>query len=223
MILANAKIKEISYLNPHVLECVLKCNVDVTAQPGQYILIKINDAWRPFSVAEIHKKRTIVLVIQLISDTLTANFFQSVSLGTEIELGEPQGKVELPDKSDVIFVATGTGIVPLYTIAKSLLERGYKHEINIIFGLKDETKLFYEKKLEVLTELYSNCNVVTIISSPSAGWEGLSGRVDSYITQHFAKFKNHQFYVCGKPETVVALTQYLESMGVPDSKINFIE
>ena len=217
------KVSGISHLNKHIIECVLSCSDNVTAIPGQYILIRIDDAWRPFSVAEIREGKDIVLIVQLIDKTITADFFSAIKLGSELYIQEPQGEIIIPDERDVTFLATGTGLVPLYAVARHLLEGGYKHNVNIIFGVQSEDNLFYTDKLHNLEENYDNCKTIITVSKPSGLWRGRRGRVSHYLEENIDELRESTFYLCGRKQTVASLMQLLEGFNVPASRMNFIE
>lgn len=223
MSLEVAKLTSKIELNTNVIECVFECNVPIIAHPGQYILIETEGQWRPFSVAETPGENILVLVVQLVEGTLSARFFNSLQLGDRVKLQEPRGTLILPDKNHLVLAATGTGIVPLYTVASHLLKNGYEHEIDIIFGVQTEGKLFYQHKLKQLAEDYANCHIVITISRPSPDWTGIRGRVSDYIEDRIDQLKDREFYLCGRKETVASLVQMLEESGISDSKINFIE
>lgn len=223
MSLEVAKLTKKIMLNTNVIECEFECNVAVIAHPGQYILIEAEGQWRPFSVAETPGENVLVLVIQLVAGTLSERFFNSLEIGDEVKLQEPRGTLVLPDSNHLVLAATGTGIVPLYTIASHLLTNDYKHEITIIFGVRTEDKLFYQHKLQQLAEAYPNCHVVITVSRPSREWTGTQGRVSDYIYDHVDQLKDREFYLCGRKETVASLVQMLEESDIPSSKINFIE
>ena len=223
MTLEAAKLIGKQYLNPHIIECEIECMTAVAAHPGQYILLQIDEVWRPFSVAEVRHGTVLVLVVQPIDNTLTARYFASLKVGNSVMIQEPRGDVSLPDKTDVLLIATGTGMVPLYTVASHLLGAGYTHKIDIIFGTQTEDKLFYLEKLEELEARYSNCNVTITVSRSHSGWRGVHGRAIDYVKSHINQYRGHDYILCGRRETVAAQIKQLEELGISDTKIQFIE
>lgn len=223
MTLETAKLIGKQYLNPHIIECEIECRTKVTAQPGQYILLQVDDVWRPFSVAEVRRGNVIVLVVQPIADTVTAQYFHSLQVGSSVVVQEPRGDVSLPDKTDILLVATGTGMVPLYTVASHLLEAGYSHKVDIIFGVQTEDKLFYLEKLEQLEADYPNCKVTITVSRSHSGWRGVHSRAIEYVRQHIDEYREREYILCGRRETVASQIKQLEELGIPDAKIQFIE
>lgn len=223
MSLEKVIISKKTLLTQHVLECVLDCDENLTIQPGQYILLKLDGEWRSFSVAGMPTSNSFKLVIQLVNGTKTSKFFNEAKIGDTVEMQEPQGNVVVPKNHDTVFVATGTGIIPLVVIAKHALEVGYKHDMRIIFGVREQGDLFYLKELQDLAEKYENCSIVIAMSKSHPEWHGFKGRISEYLEKYIDDMRKSEFYVCGRKETVASIMKLLEDNGVRDKRRHLIE
>lgn len=76
-------------------------------------------------------------------------------------------------------------------------------EKTVVFGVRYEDDLFYEKELAS----FKNTEVVIAVSRPSDAWKGKTGRV----TEHLSEIpKDAEAYVCGNPEMVNSVRAALE-------------
>lgn len=223
MALEKVRLSKKKFLTRQVLECILECEDTVTVEPGQYILLRVGDEWKPFSIAGTPTEKSLKLVVQLIEGTETSRFFKKVHIDDLIDIQEPQGNVSVPKNHDSVFVATGTGIIPLLVIARHALESGYRHNMHIIFGVRGYDNLFYGEEMQALADKYGNCKVTITMSSPHPEWHGFKGRVSDYLEKNLDNMRGSEFYVCGRKETVATIMDLLEEDGVPSEKRHLIE
>lgn len=74
-------------------------------------MLKVGELWRPFSIADVRDDHILVLVVQLIEQTVVAKFFDSLVPDAKVELSlEMKGELTLPSNANTVFVATGTGL-----------------------------------------------------------------------------------------------------------------
>jgi ferredoxin--NADP+ reductase len=123
------------------------------AQPGQFIIIRKDETSEriPLTIADFDRQAGTVTVI-----------FQKVGVSTR-ELGElqagmavrnfvgPLGKPSDIEKyGEVVMVAGGVGVAPVYPIARALHEAGNK--VTVIVGARNEKLLFWEDKLRAAVD-----------------------------------------------------------------------
>lgn len=123
------------------------------AQPGQFIIIRKDDSSEriPLTIADFDREAGTVTVI-----------FQKVGTSTR-ELGElrtgmevenfvgPLGKAsDIENFGEVVMVAGGVGIAPVYPIARALHKAGNK--VTVIIGARNEKLFFWEDKLRSVSD-----------------------------------------------------------------------
>ncbi len=210
-------------LSKHVLECTFRYDGELILSPGQYILFQIEGEWKPFTAVVNSNSNTIKIIIKLIEGTVTNNFFKSLKIGDIHQVQVPKVNVADPISRNTVFIATGTGITPLIEIAKHALDGGGKNKIRIIFGVREESDLFYINEARELEERYDNCRVIFALSRPHETWGGFRGRVDDYINMYFDEMRDADFYVCGREEIVNSSLILLKQLGVPRNRRHKIQ
>lgn len=223
MKLVTAVVVNIEILANDVAEYTLRIKGELTVHPGQYILLKVGEQWKPFSVIKTSAKDTIKIVIKHIKDSQVATFFSDINVGSIVNIQGPRGEKIFSATSDAVFVATGTGAVPLLEMAKHSLQEGFNRELYLIFGARNLESAFYADELNELSSKYPNCHAAITLSRADNNWKGYRGYTIDYIRDNFSRFRKANFYVCGRIETVASVFEQLSVLGVTDSKQHLIE
>lgn len=198
---------------------------------GQYVSLKINEKGerRSYSIASTpDETHGFHLLIEMIGEGKGSNFLSNLELGQEVEVLAPLGRFVVEPKTDLLptkrlFVATGSGIVPIWSMINDLLIN--KHEITPIrlhWGMKNEESIFFEDNLERLAEAHPNFVYDIVLSQPSTGWELCQGHVQDCLKRDFEsrELEKWEGYVCGNQEVVIDICKYLESAGMHKDKIH---
>jgi NAD(P)H-flavin reductase len=137
------------------------------------------------------------------------------------------GKFVIAEKSEnkLLFVATGSGIVPIYAMINDLLiNKDEKRQMRLHWGMRSEDNLFWVDNLGRLSEAHPNFVFDIVLSKPSAEWDLCSGHVQDCLSRDFAPsagsgLKGWEAYVCGKPDKVIDISSKLEELGMPKTNI----
>ena len=109
-----------------------------------------------------------------------------------------------------MFIGTGTGFAPLYFQIRALIDRGDTSPAHFVFGVRDETDLFYQEELKNMSKNYSWLSFVQYLSR--ADYEGgIRGYVTDAITGETVSHYE-EFYLCGSPAMVSDARTKLESL-----------
>ena len=141
-------------------------------------------------------------------------FLLSHDIGAEVEIFGPYGSFMLqhePDK-ELLFVGTGTGVAPLWSMLTTLLEEAPSQPIQLLWGLRSELDSYYLQELDEWTTHYQNFSYVLTLSKPSAGWEGKKGRVTDLL-QELSRVDHLAAYVCGNRSMVKEVSDLLREKG----------
>jgi NAD(P)H-flavin reductase len=194
----------------------------ITFESGQYVSIRVNELGerRSYSIANTpDDTHGFHIVAKIIPGGKGSEYLKSLKNGAEIELLAPLGRfVAQPQLSDkLLFVATGSGIVPIYSIITDLLIN--KHEtkpIRLHWGLRDESHMFWFDNFERLMGIYPNFVFDPVLSRPSQDWSLCSGHVQDCLMRDFGekKLAEWQGYVCGNPTMVEEVSAKLVELGM---------
>lgn len=193
--------------------------------PGQFVSLKVNDEGlrRSYSVASLPGEKSIELVVDVEPMGMGSKYILELSIGDSVEvlgfLGRFTVSSEALTKNKMLFVGTGTGIVPLRTMIEDLLvNKGYKSEVNLVWGMRYEGDLYWQNEIDKLQREYDNFHLFIALSRPTEKWPGVSGHVGDVIDA--MKIDNEMTaYLCGNPEMINETKEKLISMGVSESQI----
>ena len=131
--------------------------------------------------------------------------------------------LKYPLASEIIMIATGSGISPFKAMLLELLEeKKVSNQIYLLFGNRTEDEIIYRTFFEELAKKHPNFHFKSILSRPDAHWKGEIGRVQDLIKKHIsAEDKDKQFYLCGMKEMVLSSVELLKEMGFNKDKIHF--
>ena len=225
----SARVSEKYFLteNNHFLyvkfELVLPDRIHFRA--GQYMSFALGEdgARRSYSIATTpDNEHGFCIAAEMVPGGLGSAFLQNLAIGAEVEVLGPLGRfvVDETNQSKLLFVATGSGIVPIYAMITDLLIN--KHEtrqMRLHWGLHDEANMFWFDNFERLMEAYPNFVFDPVLSSPSKEWSLCSGHVQDCLRRDFAKttLLGWQGYVCGNPTMVEEVSVLLGELGMsPD-------
>ena len=136
---------------------------------------------------------------------------------------------EVPSESEIILIATGTGLAPYMSMVRSELPRNPNRRIAVIHGARGSRDLGYRSELTTVDRLCSNFLYLPVISRPGeerVPWKGAVGYVQdvwtskSFKTDHGLKVSPEETHVflCGNPDMVLTMLSLLESEGFLEHK-----
>lgn len=115
----------------------------------------------------------------------------------------------LPVKGSMVWIATGTGIAPFYSMVLS----GLAEKVILIHGAREKKDFFfYDTFLKSLKSAYIPCSSLKIDGS------FYPGRLSRYLQDEFS-FTESTYFLCGSSSMVVDIRDILLSKGVDFNKI----
>lgn len=218
----KVKILKIEDLTEDVKEFTLD-NPGGGFRAGQFATIKIADGRTPqcmrsYSVLK-GAEGELQLIVKKVEGGRGTEFLFSQEEGAELEMLYPLGHFGLPEKlaSKLVFIGTGTGLAPLLCMLESLPE-SYNGEVELLFGVRFTTDLFYLERIEKLSEKLENFKFTATVSRPQDGWDGAKGRVTDYLREVDL---TAQYIMCGTHNMVMDVKKMLEEKGVPKENVLF--
>lgn len=209
------------------LELVVPNRIEFAA--GQYVSIKVNEQGvrRSYSIASTPDvEHGIELLAEIIEGGKGSEYFLKTQPGDEVEILGPLGKfVVEPGEGErkLLFVATGSGIVPIKAMIEDLLiNKQEKRPIRLHWGMRSEQDLFWFDNFLRLSEEHENFVFDQVLSRPGEEWSLCSGRVQDCLSRDFQDgLSEWEGYVCGHPEKVESIANTLAELGMQEDKISF--
>jgi NAD(P)H-flavin reductase len=220
----RAKIFGIRHLTKDVRELTLELVEPPTLAflPGQSIAVTIPDGARGSSFVRYYSLASLpspshhlVLLVNAGEQGKGGAFLMEHSVGDELYCSGPFGSFHLHDdpERDLLFVGTGTGIAPLWSMIASLLEHSCSQPMTLLWGLRSEPDIYYLEELQRWADRHSNFSFTLTLSQPGQNWRGKTGRV-THLLQEFPRVDHLAVYVCGNQKMVAEVSGLLRHKGV---------
>ncbi|HYG75488.1 MAG TPA: FAD-dependent oxidoreductase [Planctomycetota bacterium] len=206
-------------------------------QAGQFIqmLCPVPDREKPghsknvirsYSIASPpEEKRFLEFCIKLVIDGAFTPTLWNLRVGDKMALRGPYGKFVVPEpvQNDLVFIAAGTGIAPFWGMIYHLLHAGVKSDIVLLFGIRYEDDVIYEKEFKELAAKHPNFKPVFTLSRPRnpATWWGEKGYVQTLLPKYVKNPKNTKAYICGLTPMIEASVEELHKLGIGDESIHY--
>lgn len=195
--------------------------------PGQYASIKVDEEGhrRSYSIASLPGKKEVELLVDVSPMGLGSMYVLGLQSGDTVEMLGFLGNFVVEDDqldNDLLFIATGTGIVPFKPIIEDLLiNRGFKKEINLIWGMRYEKDLYWIEEMRRLTQDYPNFKFQLTLSKPGKTWIGAQGRVGALIDELKDNWQKMAVYLCGSTAMIEEMKEKLQNKGMSRDNIYY--
>lgn len=219
---------------------------------GQYLTLKLfvkgEEKRRAYSLSSSPIEKQWTISVKRVPKGAVSNYLCSeVKPGDAVEVMPPQGRFTPPlsierHKTYYLFAA-GSGITPLMSIIKSIVEIEPASTIFLLYGNRNEDSIIFKDDLDVLQKKYAGQLLVEhILSQPkrekqggltglfSKGkitWLGKTGRItkniiEDFLKEHTLRSKDAEYYICGPGGMIEAVSATLHALNI-DKKIIHIE
>lgn len=193
---------------------------------GQYLTILLDgdDERRSYSIANIPDGSNIVeLVIEIIPDGKCAQYIVAAAIGDTVDIIAPFGRFVIPQTStteQMLFVATGSGIVPVKAmIEHALFLRSTASTIYLVWGMRYEEDLFWIDMFNEWQHRFSNFVVLYSLSRPSEEWKGMEGRVTMHLDTVPINASTDVF-ICGNKQVIHDVRERVVQFGAEKKHIH---
>lgn len=125
-----------------------------------------------------------------------------------------------------LLFAAGSGITPVFSIMKTVLEASNDHRVTLVYGNRDEEHIIYRRELDAWIEkAKGRLKVVHTLSRPSPSWNGAKGRVSrdlvgKVVTDAKATNLPLDCYLCGPTDFMSEIRSTLETYQVVKERIH---
>jgi len=201
-----------------------------TFEPGQYIDIMLpGGRRRSFSIASPpHDSRPLELHVRRVAggeftDRLFHRNPERTLLTMEGPLGQFVYRQDQPPGSaaPMLLIGGGTGIAPLISILRHVIENGIDRELRVYWGVRSERDLYAHARLENLRERAAHMRYVPVLSEPTLAWRGRSGWVHEAALQDIDDLDAYEVYAAGPPAMIDAVQREFKARGVSASRLYF--
>ncbi len=216
---------------------------DFAYQAGQYLTLRFvingKEERRAYSMCSAPHDATLAVTVKRVQGGIVSNHIpDSLKVGDTVEVMAPQGRFLVkPDaaaRKDYYLFGAGSGITPLMSILRTVLEEEPKSKVHLLYGNRDEQNIIFEQQLSEIQKRYEGQLVVEhtlsrpireksgglrgLFSKGKISWTGQVGRVDIPAVQRFlaanpGTASEQEYYICGPGQMIDNVEQALLGLG----------
>jgi CDP-4-dehydro-6-deoxyglucose reductase len=201
---------------------------DFIFEAGQYIDILLpGGRRRSFSIASPpHDARPLELHVRRVAggeftDRLFHDDMQSALLTIEGPLGTFVYRPHLGVAPPMLLIGGGTGIAPLLSILKHVIDNRIERDMRLFWGVRGEQDLYAQATLEALSRRASSFSYTPVLSEAVASWRGLTGWVHEAAFKEIEDLESHEVYAAGPPAMIAALQREYAARGASSRRLYF--
>jgi benzoate/toluate 1,2-dioxygenase reductase component len=203
----NTTLLDRTWLSKKTFELRLDRPAGFDFLPGQGICLGEGPGEREYSLASGRDESRLTLCIRRVLNGPLSSWLSEAPLGQQLFFTGPHGFFTYRSSSrPAVFVATGTGIAPFLSMARS----GYEG-FTVVHGVRTGEELYYGQSLRAIAHRYIPC--LSEGNAPGA----FDGHVTGWLKGHLPP-GSYDFYLCGRREMVRDVT-WLVDENFPGSRV----
>lgn len=189
-------VTRIQWFTPHVFEIVFDRPKRFKAVAGQKIRIAYQSVTRDYSLTSAPQDDHLAICVRHIPDGAVSPVLAEAKVGQRFQASEAFGyfTYQASDRT-AVFIATGTGIAPFVSYARSGVKQFY-----LLHGVRSKSDLYYRDIVEPPARSYTAC-ISQMLPENGAASRVFAGRVTHYL-QSSLPTGRYDFYLCGRGEMV---------------------
>lgn len=223
---------------------------DFEYKQGQYLTLQFTlkgeEARRAYSMCSSPLENDIAVTVKRVKGGLVSNHINdNIKAGDSVNVMPPEGRFfteldESVNKTYYLFAA-GSGITPIFSILKTILEAEPKSTVFLFYGNRNEDTIIFKNELDNLEKRYAGQLFVThtltqpkrekasgLFSAFKKGkiaWTGQVGRIDERAVNEFLaknpmRSKTAEYFICGPGAMIDTAEKALLRKGVQDKNIH---
>ena len=232
-------VKEIKQETKKAVSILFEVPKDIKQEfcfiPGPYITIKKELAGeeirRAYSICSSKESNSIRIGIKAVEKgTFSVFAITKLKVGDVLEVSPPEGRFILDptkaqDKNYLAFAA-GSGITPVLSMLKSVLETESKSKFVLVYGNQSPNDTMFKNDIDHLKEKHPERFFVYYTYSKTNEENTLFGRIDVSKVNYIIKNKHKdlefdEFFLCGPESMIDTVKTDLLEKGISNSLIHF--
>jgi ring-1,2-phenylacetyl-CoA epoxidase subunit PaaE len=233
------KVKDV---RPETADCV-SVSLEVPADaadvfrfaPGQYLTFRRHfgdaEVRRSYSICASPSEGELRVAIKKVEQGKFSTFAHAeLKAGDVLDVMPPMGKFT-PKKGDVkhkeyLAFAAGSGITPIMSIMKSVLEEEPGSSFTLIYGNRGKNSIIFREAIEALKNKYMlRLRIYHVLSREYVEIPLFSGRIDAAKCTDFCKTlvdvnTIDEAFICGPEEMILSVRKQLIALGMPSANVH---
>ena len=204
-------------------------------KPGQYLTLKRcidGDAlMRAYSICSSPKEGLKVGIRRQQGGRFSTHAFETFAPGEVVEALPPEGNMtvalDAAHARGYLLIGAGSGITPLLSIARSVLEEEPASTVTLIYGNRRTGTMMFREALCALKNAHLQRFMwINVFSQEAQEAPLLNGRIDNRLgaALHGRLLDvtgYDEFFLCGPEGMISEVTRGLRGLGIDESRIHF--
>ncbi len=203
---------------------------------GQYLTLRSEidgeTVRRSYSICSGVNDPALQIAIKRVEGGVYSNFANDTfKPGQQVEAMPPQGSffTALDPKAarNYLFIASGSGITPVHSNIKSILEIEADSEVTLLFGNQRTSTIMFRESLSFLKNHYlTRFHWVNILSREDQGTDLLNGRINNRKGAELNRClidlnRFDEYFICGPESMISEVSRGLRAFGVGEEHIHY--
>lgn len=217
---------------------------------GQFLtlrfMLKGKEERRSYSICTAPFESKLSITVKRVMGGLVSTYIlENLKAGDTIEVMAPEGKFVLNSDFNIgksyYFVAAGSGITPVISHIKTLLEDEPQSSLFLLYGNRNEQSIIFRQQLDSLQKFYSGqLYIEYVLSQPkrekpsglggffskgTISWQGKTGRINAKMLEEFMsdyppRHKVSEYVLCGPGQMIDDVTSFLKRLDIDKKHIH---
>lgn len=206
--------------------------------PGMFFTLVVTidgqEYRRAYSISSAaHQADTATVTVKRVANGVVSNWINDhLQAGDTVRVLGPSGTFTVtPDAQrarNLVLVGGGSGVTPLMSIARSLLESEPQTRIHLLYGNRGLDDIIFCDALSMLEQEYDErLSLLHVLETPPADWQGGTGRLDRPT---FAALLDGiladnpvselEVYTCGPEPMMQGVHEEVLARGLPEERFH---
>ncbi|MES2701930.1 MAG: 1,2-phenylacetyl-CoA epoxidase subunit PaaE [Bacteroidota bacterium] len=233
---------KVNDVRPETADCV-SVSLEVPAElaetfrfaPGQYLTFRRHfadaEVRRSYSICASPKDGELRVAIKKVDEGKFSTFAHSeLKNGDVLEVMPPMGRFT-PRKTDIahkeyLAFAAGSGITPIMSIMKTVLEDEPDSSFTLIYGNRSRQSIIFREAIEALKNKFMlRLRIYHVLSREYMDIPLFSGRINAEKCNDFCKSlvdvaDIDEAFICGPEEMILSVRKQLVELGMPSESVH---
>ncbi len=186
---------------------------------------------RSYSICTSPSDNELRIAVKKVTDGAFSIFAnEKLKVGEVLDIMPPTGnfftQVNVSNIKNYVFFVAGSGITPVISIIKTILQVEPKSTVTLLYGNKNISSIIFKEALENLKDIYlQRLSIFYILSRERIDADINHGRIDAEKCRQFSNLVDFltvdDFFICGPENMIFTVKDFLEEKGINKSKIHF--
>lgn len=207
----------------------------------RYVANNPEDCFRAYSMANHPAEGNMIMLnIRIASPPpgrddippgIASSYIFSLKPGDKVVISGPYGEFFAKEtQREMCFIGGGAGMAPMRShIYHQFHTLRTTRKVSFWYGARSKREMFYDEEFKAIADEFPNFMYTVGLSDPKPedNWDGSVGFIHDVAFKNY--LENHpdpteiEYYLCGPPMMIAAVTNMLENLGVEKEMIAFDE